>query len=891
MDGKPIRILLVDDDEDDYVLTRDLLSQVRACRFDLDWAASFDDGLEAIRRGEHDACLLDYNLGGRSGLDLLRAAVQGGCLVPIILLTGQGDHDVDVEAMEAGADDYVVKNEINAALLDRSIRHALERKRAHDDLRESEARYRLVADNVTDVIWSSDLGLRFTHVTPSVTRLLGYTVEEALTLCAWDVVAPASHSLVEAVLGEYLAVAASQAAGPDLHRTLELELVHKDGSAVWAEVRVGFANDAEGCPIGFVGVVRDISERRRANERILRQSALLEAINRLFRETLTCEGDEDLSRVCLALTEELTGSIFGWIGEVNRDGRMDTIAMSDPGWDACRIDAAKPDKLLMVRDMEIRGVWGEVPKQGRSLIVNDPGSHAARVGLPEGHPPLTSFLGVPLKRGGAFIGMIALANKPSGYDQADQDAVEAVSVAYVQALMRKRAEVMREREVAKLSAMISGMDEGVAFADAHGHVIEVNDYLASLIGRRREDVLGRPIWDLGPLIVPDEMQAAIEGFSTHPGEPPISTQRQVGDAELLVRSQPIRRDGTYDGVLVNVINVTELVNARREAERMNKELHEQAEAMGRARLAALNILDDMQRAKRRLDAQNLELRTMYQQMEAHQVELQRQAEQLMAANAELEQANQQIAQHQDEIILASKLASIGTLAAGIAHEINNPLVAVAGYSETMLRRLEDVTDQQLPSVSYFRKRLQIINDEAFRCKRITHGLLGFSRESSLASPGTFDVRETIDHSLELLAAHARHSPNTSAKVDLGSDPLLVQGDRDKLVQVFLNLGKNAFDAMEPGSLLRVTARRLEEAIEIVYRDEGCGMDQETASRVFDPFFTTKEVGSGTGLGLAVVKGIVEAMGGSIHIESEIGRGTVVTVRLPEAYENGKEMAA
>jgi two-component sensor histidine kinase/CheY-like chemotaxis protein len=135
MADEPVRVLLVEDDADDYVLTRDLLAEVRGTRFNLEWLASYDAGLEAIRRGQHDVYLLDYRLGERNGLELLREAIQGGSRAPMILLTGQGDREIDLEAMRAGAADYLTKGRIDAALLERSIRYAIERKQTEEALR------------------------------------------------------------------------------------------------------------------------------------------------------------------------------------------------------------------------------------------------------------------------------------------------------------------------------------------------------------------------------------------------------------------------------------------------------------------------------------------------------------------------------------------------------------------------------------------------------------------------------------------------------------------------------------------------------------------------------------------------------------------------------------
>jgi signal transduction histidine kinase len=141
MDPSRARVLLVEDDEDDYLLTRALLNDIEGRPFDLEWAGTFAAGLDAMPANRHDVYLLDYRLDGRTGLELLRAAIAAGCRGPAILLTGRDDRAVDVAAMQAGAADFLIKGQLNALLLERSIRYALERhrtaaalRRAHDEL-------------------------------------------------------------------------------------------------------------------------------------------------------------------------------------------------------------------------------------------------------------------------------------------------------------------------------------------------------------------------------------------------------------------------------------------------------------------------------------------------------------------------------------------------------------------------------------------------------------------------------------------------------------------------------------------------------------------------------------------------------------------------------------
>jgi len=125
-----LKVLLIEDDEDDYILARGLFSEIKGWQVDLEWVKSFGTGLDTLARGQHDVCLVDYRLGAQNGIELLRAAFERGCNAPIILLTGQGEREIDLEAMRAGAADYLVKARLDSGLLERSIRYAVERRRA-----------------------------------------------------------------------------------------------------------------------------------------------------------------------------------------------------------------------------------------------------------------------------------------------------------------------------------------------------------------------------------------------------------------------------------------------------------------------------------------------------------------------------------------------------------------------------------------------------------------------------------------------------------------------------------------------------------------------------------------------------------------------------------------
>jgi two-component system NtrC family sensor kinase len=228
---------------------------------------------------------------------------------------------------------------------------------------------------------------------------------------------------------------------------------------------------------------------------------------------------------------------------------------------------------------------------------------------------------------------------------------------------------------------------------------------------------------------------------------------------------------------------------------------------------------------------------------------------------------------------ASKLASVGELAAGIAHEINNPLAVISAESGLLM----DYTDPQFGltlETSELRQKLQNIQDSAFRCRDITRKLLRFVRHTD------FDLQEHDIHTLidgvivDLLGNEIEVSDlKVVRNFDSSLPPLVTDGNQ--LQQVILNIVNNARDAIgnRPGEIVISTSKRGNKIV-VSIRDNGCGMSSEVLNKLFVPFFTTKEVGKGTGLGLSVSYGIIRNLGGEIEVESIIGDGSTFRLVLP-----------
>lgn len=284
--------------------------------------------------------------------------------------------------------------------------------------------------------------------------------------------------------------------------------------------------------------------------------------------------------------------------------------------------------------------------------------------------------------------------------------------------------------------------------------------------------------------------------------------------------------------------------------------------------------------------------------------------QLEQVSSKLERQNkvleEKVRKRTKELFLAEKMASLGTLAAGVAHEINNPigyiqsnLGALSAYTHTLLtltRAFEDLTKSDPAAakvwagcivealrgedLDYIYEDIgDVIESSLEGCQRVTKivgNLRNFAHPEQHAD-AAIDLRESIMVACELANNEIRHA--AELKLDIQSLPEII-GNEGEITQVFINLLVNAAQAMDDFGCIEITGKVVDEQVEICVRDNGSGIPQENLECLFDPFFTTKEIGTGTGLGLSISHGIIRRHGGTITVESELGRGTTFRLRLP-----------
>ncbi|RAW01775.1 hybrid sensor histidine kinase/response regulator [Pseudochryseolinea flava] len=185
---QPVRVLVIDDDEDDFFIISDYIKSIALGNFVLEWCYNYQDAVVTLGKRVHDIYFVDYRLGIKTGLDLLRDAMAMKCDAPIILLTGKGNPEVDREAMRIGAMDYLVKSELNTEKLERCIRYSLGRSATMKAMRESERKYRSIFESSKDAVFITDEALRFKDMNAATSEILSYTKEELLTFTLFDLI-------------------------------------------------------------------------------------------------------------------------------------------------------------------------------------------------------------------------------------------------------------------------------------------------------------------------------------------------------------------------------------------------------------------------------------------------------------------------------------------------------------------------------------------------------------------------------------------------------------------------------------------------------------------------------------------------------------------------------
>jgi PAS domain S-box len=341
-----VRILIVDDDEDDYYITSEYLKEIQEYRLKIDWRYRFNDAVEQLKLRNYDMYFVDYRLGAKTGLDFLKEAVSVGCEEPIVLLTGKGNKDVDIEAMQMGATDYLIKTDLTTDKLERCIRYSLERTAYLKALRANEKKYRNIFELSKDVVFTAEKSLRFRDVNQATSTLLGYEKNELLQLRVSDLIPDETDKkLLEKILYEDGEI-----------NDLELELETRNKDLKTCILSITATVDASGSY--YQGLIHDITNLRRAEKANLMVEKL-GATGRLVR-TLAHEVRNPLNNINMSVeqllqverNQEDDNSLF--LDIIQRNSKrigdiitelLDTSRPSDLVFDRCTLQSIMDESI------------------------------------------------------------------------------------------------------------------------------------------------------------------------------------------------------------------------------------------------------------------------------------------------------------------------------------------------------------------------------------------------------------------------------------------------------------------------------------------------------------------------------------------------------------------
>ena len=758
---------------------------------------------------------------------------------------------------------FPIRNDKGEIIGFRGVRHDItERKKAEEALRRSEERYRTILEEMGDGYFEADLAGNFTFVNDAQARLLGYSKEEVI---GKNYRAFTPEEKVEPVFQAYNRMYST---GKPI-RGFTDEVIRKDGSQGFAETLAFPMRNDKGEIVGFRGIRRDITERKRAEEALRNSEEKLRLISENSRDII-CLHDPDHRYVYISLAcKEILG------------------------YEPDELVGTNPWELVHPEDIEA------LQKEGQEKALQGmPALLSYRIRKKSGEYVWFESASQLLKDGaGNVLGFVTSSRDITG---------------------RKQAEEALELQKAYFQQLFDNSPDAILMMDTNDRAIQANRGFEVLFGYSNEEAKGRSLIEL---IVPEvDAQEASDSPQRILGGEVVRKEsvRRRKDGSLVdvsVLAYPIRSNdkliGTY-GVYSDITERKQAEEALRQSEENYRVLFDSTvigtivldaetmkiamvnqaaakmfgfssaeEARGAdsfdfvrpedkeriSKIAAENLFGQDSRQTYELGVVTRDGREIWINATGASIMHEGKLAGLISFTDITEQKRQR-----ERLMVTDRLASLGELAAGTAHELNNPLTSIIGFSQLLMEK---------ESPDDIREDLKLINNEAQRAVKVTRDLLTFARKHAPVKQHN-QINNIIEDVLEL-RAYLQKTNGIEVERQLDPDLPEIMVDYFQIQQVLLNIIINAEYFMTQAhnkGTLTITTKKQNSSVVISIADDGPGILPENLGRIFDPFFTTKEAGSGTGLGLSICHGIVTEHGGQMYVKSQLGKGATIFVELP-----------
>lgn len=825
---------------------------------------------------------------------------------------------------------------LTTAILGNFMVHSNRRRQSEEELRQSEERYRQLVESANSIILRLDQSGRIVFANSFATAFFGYSPQELLQQHVVGTIVPATASDgtdLELMFNDIYA-------NPSKYLLHENENIRKDGSTVWVSWTNKAFFDERGRLREILCIGNDNSERKKAEMALQATTILLDSIHRA--QSLYIR-QKDSGPVCEALLETLvtmTKSEFGFLDEVRHDSDRTpykvSLAISDIAWDE---ESAGLYQQLRARNLEFRNLHnlaGSPVLEGKPLIANDAPHDPRSGGLPPGHPPIRSFMALPISSGGEIIGVLGVANRPGGYDLELANFLNPYCSACAGIIEGLRLRDRENRAVLALQesennfrSFFASIQDMLFIADGAGRLLLSNDILRRATGHDETDLADMPLAQLFPVEIRHRLQPLLSaGCLGQAREEDFHVLAKDGStipvaitlwhgiwngADCLYGScRDRRREVAAEKRFEQLFRHNPALMAlTREDDRvfvdvndtwLNATGYSRAEVIGKTALeldlipdvAQLQAAAETLRSKGRIGDIELSIRRKDGELLHGLFFGERLGEgadrHLLTVMLDISERKRMEAERrhlESRLQLAHKMEALGTLAGGIAHDFNNILGAVIGYGEMAREDCREGTE--------LAHAIDQVLKAGMRAKELVKQILTFSRQNDQELQ-TLQAAPIIGEAIKLLRASI---PSTiEIRNDIDKDTAPVLASPTQLHQILMNLCTNAAHAMEDrGGILSIRLQQIEldeetaaghhlpgsgSYLRLTVEDTGCGIDEAIRMRIFDPYFTTKEPGKGTGMGLAIVHGIVHNLGGTIDCHSRLGAGSRFEVLLPTA---------